>query len=141
MIREMRDSDVLQILEITKYHMAPIIKEAWNVEWKDELFLDMLLSKNVKTLVLEKDEIIGYVSYSVSESLFIHSMIVSPKHVGKGYGKTLMKKIIEIARNKDIELWVQTPNKRAIEFYKKAGFEKVSEEKNNLFMRRTGRKI
>ncbi len=56
----------------------------------------------------------------------IHEIFVHPKWQGKGIGTALMERALNYARerNRDVvELWVGVGNLRAIEFYKRFGFE------------------
>lgn len=61
-----------------------------------------------------------------NNSLYIENLIVSESFRRKGIGKLLIKKVIELSRQKNfrhIELETQNTNVPAIEFYKKQGFE------------------
>jgi len=56
----------------------------------------------------------------------IHEIVVHPNWQGRGIGKALMKMALEYARERDkstVELWVGVSNHRAINFYRKFGFD------------------
>jgi arsenate reductase len=64
--------------------------------------------------------------YRNSHVLYLGGVAVHPAHAGKGYGQMLLQDILALARQRDflrIELTVATINTKAIELYKKAGFE------------------
>lgn len=55
----------------------------------------------------------------------LYQFIFCPEYMGKGYGKKLIKAVIEELMKlgyRDILLWVLEDNKRARVFYEKAGF-------------------
>lgn len=61
-----------------------------------------------------------------NDRLVITQLLVNPEHRGKGLGRALINKAVEIAKKEDrrlITLETQTCNMPAIEFYKKCGFE------------------
>ena len=58
----------------------------------------------------------------------IHEIVVDPDYQGQGIGTTLMKKILEYFKGKELdtaELWVGDENYRAINFYKRFGFQEA----------------
>ena len=57
---------------------------------------------------------------------------VMPEHSGKGYGKVMMKKLLDEARNLNLSqiiLTVDKDNYKAINMYEKFNFFKIEEEK------------
>ena len=77
----------------------------------------------------KENELIGVILCETrkwNNTLYIENLFVSESHRRKGTGKLLIKKVIEISRQKNfrhIELETQNTNVPAIEFYKKQGFE------------------
>ena len=71
-------------------------------------------------LLLDKDEIIGSVTLKGEE---IDDLIVNPKFQGRGYGKQLLLWALENINTERIILHVAEWNKRAVNLYKKYGFE------------------
>lgn len=78
---------------------------------------------------------VGYVAFycndTVRKNAFISMIIVDSKHQGHGYGKSLLTKAIEVARDADmssVKLEVSKENSNAIAFYHKLGFEVVNED-------------
>lgn len=86
-------------------------------------------------LLAEEDgEYLGYVSYETdykdSDITKVHKIYVLPSTQGKGVGRFFIEAVAEIARendNKALSLNVNRFNK-AIDFYKRMGFEIVSSE-------------
>jgi diamine N-acetyltransferase len=90
-----------------------------------------------------KREAVGYAKLSESEnpeelnganSIEISRIYSVKEKIGSGVGKTLMEKSFEVARKKDKEvvwLGVWEHNQRAIQFYRRFGFEKFGE---HIFM-------
>ena len=76
----------------------------------------------------EKDQIIGFVWYNISEgeSLWLTSLVLRKDFQGKGIGSRILFMLEEEAlRNglRVIELGVQKLNKVALEFYRRNGFQ------------------
>lgn len=83
-------------------------------------------------IVAESDGVIvGYAlyfyCYSVDnggEYLYLEDLLVTESHRGKGVGKMMLKRITEVARERDcfcVQWCVLNYNTKAIEFYKHAG--------------------
>jgi len=72
--------------------------------------------------------------------LYLH-----PRFIGKGKGKTFLR-IIQVSAQhifkfKEIKLFVDKNNKKAIKFYLKNGFEIYKENKKYLFLRKVPQKL
>lgn len=114
----------------------------WNMEKNKELkdrFYNELLSKNRMTFVYTKDEeYIGEISivfnkndkdYSIQGiRLYVSRIIVKKEFRGRGYGKKLMKHIIEYAKKQgysELALGVNLDNYIALKLYVELGFDKI----------------
>jgi ribosomal protein S18 acetylase RimI-like enzyme len=112
-----------------------------------EIFMERNFSKEVVAKELQDDkksffiasikkEVVGYVKLSESDhpaeletenTLEISRLYVVKSKIGSGVGKELMNHCIEVARGRSKNmLWlcVWSQNERAIQFYRKFGFEK-----------------
>jgi GNAT superfamily N-acetyltransferase len=86
-------------------------------------------------LVIKNDEPIGYASFSLKDvgeqvRYRLHKLYLQPDQHGKGLGKSLLNKIIEMilpSGAQSIELNVNKYNP-TLGFYKKLGFSIISEE-------------
>ena len=74
----------------------------------------------------ENDVLIGYINLVERNNKFSVGIAVKPQLCSKGYGQQILKIAVDIARGKNdkpLSLQVRSWNKRAINCYKKAGFE------------------
>ena len=114
----------------------------WNMEKNKELkdrFYNELLSKNRMTFVYTKDEeYIGEISIVFNKNdedysipgirLYVSRIIVKKEFRGRGYGKKLMKHIIEYAKKQgysELSLGVNLDNYIALKLYVELGFDKI----------------
>ncbi|MCW4470163.1 GNAT family N-acetyltransferase [Flavobacterium sp. MFBS3-15] len=101
-------------------------------------FSEQILIKNHHFLLAsENGNILGFASYELNyytETAKVHKLYVVPEAQGKGVGQKLLSVIEKEAlknNNDKIVLNVNRFNK-AVNFYKKAGFEKAGEEDINI---------
>ncbi len=117
----------------TKENMEKFMNEQFS---KEALSREVGDSDNIFFLAYDSDEPVGYVKMRESinpqelgnsSAIEIARIYATTHSIGKGVGKILMQRCIDIAvdRKKDI-IWlgVWEHNQRAIEFYVKWGFEK-----------------
>jgi len=97
---------------------------------------------NSLTLVIEENNIIIATGKLIIEQKFhnnfakmghIEDVVVSEQCRGKGYGNLLMKKIIEIGKERGYYKMVLNCNSENIEYYKKLGFIKKGTEMSLYF--------
>lgn len=77
--------------------------------------------------------------FGEDETAELHILAVLPKHQGKGYGKILVEKSVEYAKEigkRAVRLDTLTTNITAQKMYREAGFTLV--EKKNLYTRHAG---
>ena len=98
------------------------MREQLNIKPYDYIQDDTFFSAGMDFvyLLLDKDEIIGSVTLKGEE---IDDLIVNPKFQGRGYGKQLLLWALENINTERIILHVAEWNKRAVNLYKKYGFE------------------
>jgi ribosomal protein S18 acetylase RimI-like enzyme len=114
-------------------------------KFMDEQFTKELLMKevgakdNIFILAFEDEEVAGYVrlrennippGLGTTNAIEIARIYAATSQIGKGVGKALMQKCIDIATEKGKEaIWlgVWEKNERAIQFYQKWGFEKFAQ--------------
>lgn len=106
--------------------------------YSPEIQLEELSHPDVMFLVAEIDsETVGYAKLNLNSKdsavkgrkvLEIERIYAAKEHIGKGVGKELMQASIQEAKRRGFDsvwLGVWEKNPRAIEFYKKWGFQKV----------------
>ena len=85
----------------------------------------------------DEDRPLGYITCSLTDfDLDIESVFVSPAYRKRGIAKTLLAEVINLAKSKGLEsifLEVRKSNLPAINLYKSAGFNFISERKRYYF--------
>jgi ribosomal protein S18 acetylase RimI-like enzyme len=106
---------------------------------KEMIMQEVGAENNIFLLAYDAEHPVGYArirennnppSLGTSNAIEIARIYAATNAIGKGIGKALMQKCIEIAKVGNRQLvWlgVWEKNQRAIEFYKKWGFEKFAE--------------
>ncbi len=94
-----------------------------------EKFRKTLMKNREFSYLLEKDsKIIAYViAEAKDKSLFIHSLACLGEYRHMGYGTTLMKKVINEAKEKKIMEISLYSRQKNIEYYQHMGFHEVSD--------------
>lgn len=129
--------------------------EIWPVAYRDILSFDQLqymlhliyspsslekqmtISKHQFLILSSDNQEVGFASFSKTEipSTFkLHKLYVKPQLQGKGLGKALLEKVIEITRTEGanrLQLNVNRFNK-ARSFYEKEGFHIIKEEQIDI---------
>jgi diamine N-acetyltransferase len=120
----------------TKENMDKFLNEQFT---KGKLILEVGAPGNTFLLAYKDQEVVGYAkvrentapkSLGITDTLEIARLYVVEHMIGKGIGNLLMQTIIDMARQRVIPVvWlaVWEKNNRAIEFYKKWGFEKFDD--------------
>jgi len=119
------------IADNTKDDMEKFMNEQFT---KESLMEEVGATGNIFLLAYSNDEVAGYARLRENEfekdKIEIARIYNKTSAIGKGIGKSLMLACIEKARQlnkKIIWLGVWKKNQRAIDFYKKFGFEKYDE--------------
>ena len=123
-------------LENTKEDMDKFMNEQFT---REALIKEVGAKDNIFLLAFDEEQPVGYArirennnppSLGTANAIEIARIYAATNTIGKGIGKALMQKCIEIAKTGNREIvWlgVWEKNKRAIEFYKKWGFEKFAD--------------
>ncbi len=113
--------------------------EILNRYYNEETIKKNILEKEVYLLLLDEDQLVGYVSVEpMNEELWIlHKLYVSPllqnQHIGAYLMDEALKYIINhITKSVNVELNLNRYNTPALKLYKKKGFEVVREENTML---------
>ncbi len=129
-IRAKRDEDMEDLFHITRetwLDTYPNEKYGIKYEEIEKKFKKRVSKKQntgkTKTWVIEiNNKIVGFAS--VRDENILGAIYVLPKYQRKGAGEALMKRVLKYYENSK-EIFVKTAvyNKKAINFYKKFGFE------------------
>lgn len=113
-------SDDLEILEIIE---RECFRDPWNAEM---LSSELNMSHSSYQILTDGENVFGYLSYlHILDELHIMNIAVLPDYQRMGYGKLMVKKIIEDAKSKQIAaitLEVRESNYRAQKLYENFGF-------------------
>ncbi len=133
----------MEIMQVTKENMAPIIKIALGLRWDknfEKKYLNKLLSAGVVKTIYDDNKFMGYLWFDEREEkndIFINSMQLKKEYQGKGIGTQILKWLESFAlkRNKQyLSLLVQVNNHRAINIYKRFGFYEITREQGSIYM-------
>ena len=118
-IRKMEPIDIPEIVEIEN--------KTFSVPWTEESFVKELSNNCAHYIVLKLDErLIGYGGFwKILDEAHITNVAIKKEYQGVGYGKKLIRKLIDEARMLKIQrmtLEVRESNIRAIKAYKQFGF-------------------
>ncbi|MES2518498.1 MAG: GNAT family N-acetyltransferase [Bacteroidota bacterium] len=110
---------------------------------------DDLLTDGVKYIFEENNEAIGMfklipLKHRNSHIAYLGGVGVHPNFSGRGFGVKMLSEIVGLAKEKGfkrLELSVGTANNKAIELYKKVGFEEEGVLRNFTYLKSEGRFI
>lgn len=128
----------IELAKMQEKHVGDIYlieKICFSNPWTEEGIRSELKNKNARFTVALKDEkVIGYVGmYNVCSCGYITNIAVLPEYRRNGVAKRLLKEIIFLGTNEDMEfisLEVRKSNAAAIGLYKDLGFKNVGVRKN-----------
>jgi phosphinothricin acetyltransferase len=121
-IRELKTTDYSQVIQIWK--------ESFSNKFDQEINTKYLSDPNSITLVsVDNNTITGVASLHIINKLtrtlgLIEDVAVNENYRGKGIGKKLVQKLIELASDKKCDKIVLNSSEKNSTFYKKIGFEK-----------------
>lgn len=126
-IREMAESDIPEIAELEKV--------CFSTPWSENALREELTNETARFFVLRDDEkLLGYIgANNILGEVYITNVAVFPDARGCGYGKSLVKHLInqsEFEKASFVTLEVRKSNENAISLYEKCGFKKIGERKN-----------
>jgi ribosomal protein S18 acetylase RimI-like enzyme len=122
---------------IDNHKYDPDLKMDWaQSSMGRKYFTDVLNNPEAICLIAEENgNPIGYISatpkeinYRRSKYMEIDNMGVSPNYRSKGIGSQLIKKVLELAKEKGFQkayVNAYSDNVKAIDFYEKSGFKKI----------------
>jgi ribosomal protein S18 acetylase RimI-like enzyme len=106
----------------------------------EEVVQDVFFAKSWKPetheFILVNGEIVGYCSVEHhSHEIFVHELVLSPEHQGKGIGSNVLKDVLEEATQKELPVRLQVLKaNKARELYQKLGFREYEETDTHFKM-------
>ncbi|MDW8066710.1 MAG: GNAT family N-acetyltransferase [Aquificaceae bacterium] len=147
-VRRAEESDIKELVEVYLRGYRGLEEYSYTHPDDVQAYLNWLFRRDVAGIWVaeENGRIVGFVAsdgnwFSKREGKVvgaIHELIVLPEYRNRGIGKALVEKALEYFRSRGLdiaELWVGDENTRAIEFYKKLGFEE--KDRFNYWVRMT----
>ncbi len=139
--RPMYRKDIPDIVKMSRDNMAHIILSSWGVQYRDEDTLEEILKPHVRTEVIEiEGAVAGFFSVEHTlAALFINALQVKKQFQRKGLGRMTMERIERMALTDGldtVDLWVQSTNRPAMDFYLTLGYKMVMKQGNNFLMRK-----
>lgn len=120
-VRPMREADVEQVIEIEQ--------RAYEFPWTQQIFRDCLRAGYHGCVLDVGGFVSGYFMLSVAAGeAHILNICIDPNEQGKGYGRRLVKRAMDIARWHRVEriyLEVRPSNPIAIKLYHDIGFNEI----------------
>ena len=121
-IRQLQHSDIKQVINLWTSSFSRNFNKTLNPDYLNN-------PSSTTMVVFEGNTIIGVASihiiYKLSRTLgLIEDVAVNKDHRGKGIGKSLVEKLIEIGKQKNCDKIVLNTSEKNSKFYEKIGFEK-----------------
>jgi L-phenylalanine/L-methionine N-acetyltransferase len=124
-----------------------LLYEMMDIEEFKPIFDNLLANESKYIFMNENGTPVGMfklfpLTYRASHVAYLGGLAIHPAYAGKGFGKKMMQEIIELANKegfKRLELSAGTENLKAIELYKKVGFEVEGIMKKLAYLKREGR--
>ena len=121
-IRQLQPSDTKQVIDLWTSSFSRNFSNVLNSGSLND-------PSSITMVVCEGNTIIGVASihiiYKLSRTLgLIEDVAVDKDHRGKGIGKNLVEKLIEIGKQKNCDKIVLNTSEKNSKFYEKIGFEK-----------------
>jgi len=134
---ELRAMHVDDLDDVTAIETA-----AYEFPWTHGIFRDCLRAGYECWILQRSEEIVGYsvLSIAAGEAHLLNACIV-PAHHGRGYGRHLVRRMIEIARWHRVQrlfLEVRPSNAAAVVLYQSMGFNEIA-TRPNYYPARQGR--
>lgn len=135
LIREVKDTDISKgllnvFIEGFRYHYngrPDIFSNKSDEELKEDL-MNSIMNDNIMVLE-DEDRIVGYIQYEIREkhakTMWVDQLVIDKQCQKKGYGKLLLDKVIELAKQENcerIELECWAFNDNAVGMYNHIGF-------------------
>jgi ribosomal-protein-alanine N-acetyltransferase len=124
---------VLPMLRSDLDTVCRIARESFSTPWTQAVFESELQRDWAEVRVLRSgkgERICGFINFwIIGDEIHIHNLAVLPTMRRRGYGRTLLLDMFEIAKNRSVStilLEVRCSNEAAINLYKSVGFKSIA---------------
>lgn len=133
-----KNSDLEKTYRIKTKSIKPYVEKiwGWDENYQHKIHLENFVASEVKLIEYNK-QIVGLTIVKESEKeIYLQSILIEKEFQNKGIGKIFMRTLIEKANSEEKKILLQVfkINTKAQKFYKKLGFEKISEMENHFRM-------
>lgn len=122
-----------KLFELEKENFDSTLILEWPLSEEGKKYFEDLINNEYVIIALKNENVIGYLAGSINEKGSyeliqygeINNMLVDDKYRGFGIGKQLINKFKEYCKSKNVanlKVIASAKNKKAIEFYRKQGF-------------------
>lgn len=122
LLRAMRTTDLEEVMQVEL--------SAYEFPWTHGIFRDCLLAGHGCWVLVRDDKIIGHGVLSVGAGeAHILNVCIAPRHQGRGHGRHLVQRLIDLARWHRVErvfLEVRPSNPGAQRLYESLGFNEIA---------------
>lgn len=145
-LRNYNEEDLENIIEIINYNILNSTSlydyNTRTIGQQKLIFEDKINKKFPIIVAVLNDEVVGFGYYSefrfreAYKFTVEHSVYVSNNHHGKGIGKLLLQKLIDLAKIQNLHTMIgviDSENVNSIQFHERFGFEKVGFIKESGF--------
>lgn len=133
--RRMKKSDIDAVHRIES--------AAYEFPWEPRTFRDCFKVKYICWVAEKFGHIQAYgIASAIAGEAHVLNLCVSPDAQGKGYGRTMMKKLMDISQQEGAEMMfleVRPSNEKAINLYLSLGFNEIGQRKDYYPARNKGR--
>lgn len=139
-LRTAKTSDLELTFRIKSNSIKPYVEKIWT--WDNQLQKKIhetnFIASDTKIIELKGKDVGYLVLKETLDEIYIENLLIETENQNLGIGKFVMETIIERANHeqKCIRLQVFKINIKAQKFYKKLGFEKISETENHFAMKK-----
>jgi ribosomal protein S18 acetylase RimI-like enzyme len=129
----LKQEDYPAIVTLTRESMDPILREALDIEFNEDLFRDMLTDSETTTLVMRDGAaLVGYVTfYPREDHLFINWLVVHPAYRNRGFASMLLDEVGRVATQRglhSLRICLQDNNRAALALCSAAGFQQIGHD-------------
>ena len=127
-------STILKMIDTDLAAVLLIERKSYPVPWTRGIFEDCLRVNYPSWVLVEDDELIGYILFSVgADEAHLLNICICPDHLMQGHAKSFLIDRMNLLKEKNVHtvfLEVRVSSKPAIALYESLGFERIGIRKD-----------